>query len=96
MSIDKQSVQKLAALAKLEFDETAEISIQTDLTRMLNFVNKLNEVDTNGIEPLVYMLDEKPTLREDIVVQTITQQEALENAPDKDTDFIKVPKVIKR
>jgi len=42
------------------------------------------------------MLDEKPTLREDIVVQTITQQEALENAPDKDTDFIKVPKVIKR
>ncbi|NCP46048.1 MAG: Asp-tRNA(Asn)/Glu-tRNA(Gln) amidotransferase subunit GatC [Flavobacteriales bacterium] len=96
MSIDKKTVQKLAALAKLEFDETAEISIQTDLTRMLNFVNKLNEVDTNGIEPLVYMLDEKPTLREDIVVQTITQQEALENAPDKDTDFIKVPKVIKR
>lgn len=96
MSIDKKTVQKLAALAKLEFDETAEISIQTDLTRMLNFVNKLNEVDTNGIEPLVYMLDEKPTLREDVVIQTITQQEALKNAPDKDTDFIKVPKVIKR
>ena len=96
MSIDKKTVRKLAALAKLEFDETAEISIQTDLTRMLNFVNKLNEVDTNGIEPLVYMLDEKPTLREDVVVHTITQQEALKNAPDKDTDFIKVPKVIKR
>lgn len=96
MSIDKKTVQKLATLAKLEFDETAEISIQTDLTRMLNFVNKLNEVDTNGIEPLVYMLDEKPTLREDVVVQTITQQEALKNAPNKDTDFIKVPKVIKR
>ncbi|MBW6481625.1 MAG: Asp-tRNA(Asn)/Glu-tRNA(Gln) amidotransferase subunit GatC [Vicingaceae bacterium] len=96
MSIDKKTVQKLAALAKLEFDETTEISIQTDLTRMLNFVNKLNEVDTNGIEPLVYMLDEKPTLREDVVIQTITQQEALKNAPDKDTDFIKVPKVIKR
>ncbi|PKP44120.1 MAG: Asp-tRNA(Asn)/Glu-tRNA(Gln) amidotransferase GatCAB subunit C [Bacteroidetes bacterium HGW-Bacteroidetes-12] len=96
MSIDKKTVQKIAALAKLEFDETAEISIQTDLTRMLNFVNKLNEVDTNGIEPLVYMLDEKPTLREDVVIQTITQQEALKNAPNKDTDFIKVPKVIKR
>lgn len=96
MSIDKKTVQKIAALAKLEFDETAEISIQNDLTRMLNFVNKLNEVDTNGIEPLVYMLDEKTTLREDVVVQAITQQEALKNAPDKDTDFFKVPKVIKR
>lgn len=96
MSIDKKTVQKLATLAKLEFDETATISIQTDLTRLLDFVNKLNEVDTHGIEPLVYMLDENPTLREDVVLQTITQQGALKNAPDKDTDFIKVPKVIKR
>lgn len=96
MSIDKKTVQKIAALAKLEFDEVTSVSIQQDMTRMLDFVNKLNEVDTNEIEPLVYMLDEKPTLREDVVIQTITQQEALRNAPDKDTDFIKVPKVIKR
>lgn len=96
MSIDKNTVKKIAALAKLEFDEAGEISIQNDLTKMLNFINKLNELDTQGVEPLVYLLDEKPTLREDVVVQKINQQEALKNAPNKDSDFFKVPKVIKR
>lgn len=96
MSIDKNTVKKLAALAKLEFDEAGEISIQNDLTKMLNFINKLNEIDTENVEPLVYLLDEKPILREDVVIQTITQKEALKNAPNKDTDFFKVPKVIKR
>lgn len=96
MSIDKNSVMKIAALAKLAFDEVGIISIQNDLTSMLNFINKLNELNTNDVEPLVYMLDEKPMLREDVVHQRINQQEALKNAPNKDSDFFKVSKVIKR
>ena len=96
MSIDRNTVKKIAKLAKLEFDEAGEVSIQNDLTKMLNFVNKLNEINTENVEPLVYLLDETPKLREDVVVQTITQEEALKNAPNKDTDFFKVPKVIKR
>ncbi len=96
MAVDKLTVKKIATLAKLEFNEEQTVSIQQDLSRMLDFVNKLNEVDTNNVEPLVYMLDEPSILRMDEAVQEISQQEALKNAPDKDTDFFKVPKVIKR
>lgn len=96
MAVDKNTVTKIAQLAKLEFDEQAATSIQNDLSRMLDFVNKLNEVNTDQVEPLVYMLNEEPELRTDVVEQNISQQEALKNAPEKDTDFIKVPKVIKR
>ena len=62
---------------------------------MLDFVEKLSEVDTEGVEPLIYLLDEKPSVRLDKVEQTTTQAEALKNAPDADTDYIKVPKVMK-
>ena len=79
-----------------KFNEEQAVSIQQDLSRMLDFVNKLNEVDTENVEPLVYMLNERPTLRKDEPLQEISQEEALKNAPDKDTDFFKVPKVIKR
>ncbi len=96
MGVDNLTVKKIATLAKLEFKEEQAISIQQDLSRMLDFVNKLSEVDTNNVEPLVYMLDEPSILRKDEAVQKISQQEALKNAPDKDTDFFKVPKVIKR
>ncbi|MBL1233173.1 MAG: Asp-tRNA(Asn)/Glu-tRNA(Gln) amidotransferase subunit GatC [Vicingaceae bacterium] len=96
MAVDKLTVKKIATLAKLEFNEEQAVSIQQDLSRMLDFVNKLNEVDTEDVEPLVYMLNERPTLRKDEPLQEISQQEALKNAPDKDTDFFKVPKVIKR
>lgn len=96
MAVDNLTVKKIATLAKLEFNEEQAVSIQQDLSRMLNFINKLNEVDTDNVKPLVYMLDEQPELRKDQALQEITQQEALKNAPDKDTDFFKVPKVIKR
>ena len=96
MTVDKLTVKKIATLAKLEFNEEQAVSIQQDLSRMLDFVNKLNEVDTENVEPLVYMLNERPALRKDEPLQEISQQEALKNAPDKDTDFFKVPKVIKR
>jgi aspartyl-tRNA(Asn)/glutamyl-tRNA(Gln) amidotransferase subunit C len=95
MSIDKSTVQRIAELSKLRFDEASQEAILQDMNRMLDFVEKLSEVDTEGIEPLVYMLDEKPTVRLDKVVQTITQAEALKNAPDADSDYMKVPKVMK-
>jgi len=96
MAVDKLTVKKIATLVKLEFNEEQAVSIQQDLSRMLDFVNKLNEVETENVEPLVYMLNERPTLRKDEPLQEISQEEALKNAPDKDTDFFKVPKVIKR
>jgi aspartyl-tRNA(Asn)/glutamyl-tRNA(Gln) amidotransferase subunit C len=94
MNIDKDTVDKIAHLARLEFDEKAKEEIVKDMNSMLAFVNKLNEVDTSGVEPMIYMSDEVNVLRADDVKQEITQEQALKNAPDKDSDYFKVPKVI--
>ena len=66
------------------------------MNNMLAFVEKLNELNTDGIEPLVYMTDETDHLREDEVKTEITQKEALQNAPKHDSDYFKVPKVVER
>lgn len=94
MKIDNSTVDKLADLAKLEFDAESKKEIVKDLSRVLDFVGKLNELDTENVEPLVYMTDETNVLRKDEVVQEITQQDALRNAPKKDSDYIIVPKVL--
>lgn len=96
MSVDRKTVDRIATLARLEFDEQEKEAITADLNRMLDFVDQLNAIDTEGVEPLVYVLDERTPLREDEVIQEISQEEALKNAPQKDSDFIKVPKVIER
>ena len=96
MKIDHTTVDKLAELSKLEFDGAAKDEIVNDLNRMLAFVDKLKEVDTEGVEPLIYMSDDTNVLREDEVKQLITQQDALKNAPKRDSDYFKVPKVIEK
>lgn len=92
--IDIKTVDEVAHLARLEFNDEAKAEILNDMNRMLAFVDKLNELDTENIEPLIYMTDEKNVLREDEPEQTITQKESLKNAPKKDSDYFKVPKVI--
>ena len=93
--IDHKTVDEVAHLARLEFiGEKAKDEMANDMTRMLAFVEKLNELDTTGVEPLIYMTDESNVLREDVVKDTITQKEALLNAPKKDSDYFKAPKVI--
>lgn len=94
--ITPETVDKLATLSRLEFDGKAKEAIMSDLNRMLDFVSKLNELDTTGVEPLIYMNDEKNVLREDVVRKDITQKEALVNAPKKDSDYFKVPKVVEK
>ena len=89
-------VERLADLAKLEFDEESKKAIEKDLEKIIGFVDKLGEVDTEGVEPLVYVNDDVNVLREDEAKQEITQDEALKNAPLKDSDYIKVPKVLKK
>jgi len=92
--VTEETINKLAELAKLEFDENSKAQIQNDLNKMLAFVDKLNELNTEGLEPLIYMNNEQTILREDEVTSEITQDEALSNAPQKDSDYIKVPKVL--
>ena len=92
--IDIKTVDEVAHLARLEFTEEGKVEILNDMNRMLAFVDKLNEMDTDGVEPLIYMTDEVNVMREDIPVETLNQKDALKNAPRKDSDYFKVPKVI--
>jgi aspartyl-tRNA(Asn)/glutamyl-tRNA(Gln) amidotransferase subunit C len=92
--IDIKTVEEVAHLARLEFTEEGKADILNDMNRMLAFVDKLNEMDTDGVEPLIYMTDEKNVMREDESKDTLTQKEALKNAPKKDSDYFKVHKVI--
>ncbi len=94
--IDPATVDKLATLSRLEFNGKEKEQILGDLNRMLDFVSKLNELDTTGVEPLIYMNDEKNVLRTDEVKTDITQKEALGNAPKHDSDYFKVPKVVEK
>lgn len=93
-TIDIKTVNEVAHLARLEFNDDAKTEIVNDMNRMLAFVDKLNELDTDKVEPLIYMTDEVNVMREDEPTQTVTQKEALKNAPKKDSDYFKVPKVI--
>jgi aspartyl-tRNA(Asn)/glutamyl-tRNA(Gln) amidotransferase subunit C len=92
--IDIKTVDEIAHLARLEFNDEAKQGIITDMNRMLDFVDKLNELNTDNVQPLIYMTQEQNVLREDIPQITLTQKEALKNAPQKDTDYFKAPKVI--
>ena len=92
--IDIKTVDEVAHLARLEFNDSAKGEILNDMNRMLSFVDKLSELNTENIEPLIYMTNEKNILREDVSEITLTQKEALKNAPNKDSDYFKAPKVI--
>lgn len=96
MKVDAELVNKLSNLAKLNFNEEEEKEIINDLSNMIEFVDKLKEINVDGIEPLIYMNDETDILREDSVKMEITKADALKNAPLADSDYFKVPKVLKR
>jgi aspartyl-tRNA(Asn)/glutamyl-tRNA(Gln) amidotransferase subunit C len=94
MKITGEKVDQLAKLARLSFEGEEKDAIRNDLENILEMCEKLNEVDTTGVEPLIYMTDNVNVLRNDEVKQEITHEEALKNAPKKDSDFFRVPKVI--
>tara|TARA_B100000780_G_C21109637_1_gene448333 strand:- start:240 stop:530 length:291 start_codon:yes stop_codon:yes gene_type:complete len=96
VEVNDELVDKVAELARLEFKGSDKEAIKTDMQRILNFVEKLNEVDTDGVEPLIYMTDEHLELRVDDAYNPISQEEALKNAPVKDSDYFKVPKVLNK
>ena len=96
MKVDNQLVDKVAELAKLEFDAQAKQKMISDMDKILSFVGKIEELDTEGVEPLIYMTQETNILRNDEVGQHNTKEEALKNAPDKDSDYFKVPKVLNK
>jgi len=96
MEVNDAMIDKLAHLARLEFNDSDRQEIKTDLQRMIAFVEKLNELDLTGVEPLLHMSDRVNVLREDEIKGSVDRESALKNAPLHDDKFFKVPKVIKK
>jgi len=96
MKVDKALIDKLASLSKLEFSEAECTAIEHNLSNMLDFIDKLNEVDVTGVEPLVYINPATNIMRQDEAHMDITKEDALKNAPLADSDYFKVPKVIRK
>ena len=96
MNVNDELVDKLANLARLEFNVQEKEEIKNDLQQMIGFIDKLNELDTTGVEPLLHMSGNINILREDEVRGTISREDALRNAPLHDEQFFKVPKVIRK
>jgi aspartyl-tRNA(Asn)/glutamyl-tRNA(Gln) amidotransferase subunit C len=96
MEVNDALIDHLANLSRLRFDDAGKAGIKADLQQMISFIEKLQEVDTSGVDPLLHMSDNISILREDIVQGSISREEGLKNAPDTDGVFFKVPKVIKK
>ena len=93
MDINDETIDKLSDLAKLEFKGEEREGIKKDLSRILSYFETLNELNTEDVEPLIFMSDEVNVLREDIAHTDFSKEEALRNAPAKDSDYFRVPKV---
>ena len=96
ITVDDKLIEDLSRLAKLKFDKNSSEKIKDDLSSILGFVDTLLEVDTESIEPLIYMSEEVNTLRADNIANEVSQKNALKNAPQKDSDYFKVPTVLKK
>lgn len=96
MEVTDAMVDKLAHLARLKFNEEEKQEIKKDLEKMIAFVEKLDELNLDNVEPLLHMSDEINVLREDEVKGSVSREDALKNAPLHDAQFFKVPKVIKK
>lgn len=94
MAISRDEVRHIAALARLRFSDEDEVQMAEEMGRILEYVDKLNELDTTGVPPMSHVLDIHNVFREDDVEARINHEEALKNAPDADSDYFRVPKVI--
>ena len=96
IKVDHKLIDSLSKLAKLKFDEKSAKKMKSDLDVILGFVDAISKVDTDAIEPLIYMSEEINILRDDEIFSEVSQQDALKNAPQKDSDYFKVPTVLKK
>ncbi len=94
MSLTKEEVLKVGHLARLEFKEEEIEKFKGDLNNILSFIEKLQEVDTDGVEPMYQVNNLSNVLRKDEIKKSLDKEEALKNAPQKDDGMFIVPKVV--
>lgn len=94
MEFDKNSLLKLGKLSKIKIDDDKLSSLSKDLGSILNFIDRLQSLDTEEVDPTSNSLDQSLVMRDDIAIDKNSAHEILENAPEKELDFFSVPKVI--
>tara|TARA_B100000965_G_scaffold403551_1_gene431905 strand:- start:1943 stop:2233 length:291 start_codon:yes stop_codon:yes gene_type:complete len=94
VKIDIKTIEKLASLSKLNFSEEELDLISKDMSKMVDFINQLDEIDTEGVEPLIHVNEGFNNWREDEIREMLDQKEALSNSPIKDSTYFKLPKVL--
>ena len=94
MKTNLDTLRELAHLSRLDFDPAREQELLKDLNNILDWVDQLRELDTTGVEPLIHLSEETNVMRKDIAHNELSHDEALKNAPRKDSDYFRVPKVL--
>jgi aspartyl-tRNA(Asn)/glutamyl-tRNA(Gln) amidotransferase subunit C len=96
MNVNDALINKLADLSRLEFDDFEKEEIKDELEKMIGFIDKLNELDTTGVQPLLHMSENVNVFRTDTVKGQISREDVFKNAPVHDDEFFEVPKVIRK
>jgi len=94
MSVSEKEVRYVANLARLQLSEEDVKSLAGDMNKILGYMDLLNELDTTNVAPLEHVIEMNSRLRKDEAKPTISHEDALKNAPDADSDYFRVPKVI--
>ena len=94
MKISKEEIEHIAVLARLSLPEEEKELFDSQLSSILDYMEKLNELDTKGIEPTSHVLTLSNVMRDDIPRPSIPKEDALMNAPDHTEKFFRVPKII--
>ncbi len=94
MSVSEKEVRYVANLARLQLSEEDVKSLAGDMNKILGYMDLLNELDTSDVAPLEHVIEMNTRLRKDEAKPTISHEDALKNAPDADSDYFRVPKVI--
>tara|TARA_B100001059_G_scaffold174750_1_gene175103 strand:- start:2182 stop:2472 length:291 start_codon:yes stop_codon:yes gene_type:complete len=94
VKVTDEIVKHISHLSRLDFKGDELNAIKGDMDKIIGFMDKLSEIDTENVEPLIFMNEKVNVLREDISNQTLTKENALANAPKSDSDYFRIPKVL--
>lgn len=94
MALDKATVARMAGLARIRLDPDEETRLAGELTKILGWIEQLNEVDTSGIAPMASVVQQQLPMREDVVTDGACREQILANAPQQESGFFAVPKVV--
>ena len=94
MAVTIKDVEHIAKLAKLKFNDAEKEKLRGELNKILEYIDKLNELDLTNVEPMENMNEAENVFREDVTGPSLTKEEVLKNAPSKTDNFFKVPKVL--